>query len=282
MTEDGGTGDGKYTKEIEIGINDTFNVSQDRVMLATLPTMAVSKHEIEDNSTVYIEPGHNIELNDVANFQEVKISDNILGALQQIDMLKKSMQQVDSIQPPSMGDTGIASTTATAFAGADRATDERSNYKALTFENTFLTDLYWMIQQMTFQYATEDTAEKLMGDKMFDFNPGLDYFYTPLSQSIEPEHSKLAKRREWATIFGYVAQIPHPDSVKMLNYAFGQFVKLMGDEYQNFKSSFLDESKPIESGGVGSIEQQGGNASNQNGIAMSGAEESARSSFGAF
>ena len=58
-----------------------------------------------------------------------------------------------------------------------------------------------MIQQMTFLFATEETATKLMGDKARFFNPSLDYTYTPLSQSIEPEASKTIKRREWMTLF---------------------------------------------------------------------------------
>jgi hypothetical protein len=277
MTEDGGAGDGKYTKELQIGIDDTFNVSQDRVMLATLPTLKTNKHDIEDNSTIYIEPGHNMELNDPNNVQELQISDNILGALQQIDMLTKKMQQVDSIQPPSMGDAGIASTTATAFAGAHRATGERSNYKALTFENTFLTELYWMIQQMTYQYATEDTAYKLMGEKMYDFNPGLDYFYKPLSQSIEPEYSKMAKRKDWATIIGYISNMPpNPKTFALLNYMIGEYIKLMGDEYQNVRTKLLDESAPIESGGGSTASQGGMPMSNQNMIPMSGAEQTTR------
>lgn len=280
LTEDGGIGDGKYSKELQIGIDDTFNISQDRVMLATLPTIAVNKHEIEDNSSLYFEPGHPMELNDPKNnLHEFKISDNITGALQQINMLAIKMQQVDSIQPPSMGDVGQASTTATAFAGASRATGERSNYKSLTFENTFLTELYWMIQSMTFAFAKPETAFKLMGDKVYNFNPERNYYYKPLSQSIEPEYSKLAKRKEWTTLFGYAAQIPHPDTVKMLNYIFGEIVSLMGDEYVNFASKFLDETTPIENqgGGVGAMPGDSAMpASNQNLLPMSGMEQGAR------
>ena len=281
LTEDGGIGDGKYTKELQVGIDDTFNVSQDRVMLATLPTLKTSKHDIEDNSTIYIEPGHNMELNDPNNVQELQISDNITGALQQIDMLTSKMQQVDSVQPPTLGETGQASTTATAYVGASRATGERTNYKSLTFENTFLTDLYWMVQQMTYQYATEETAFMLMGEKMYDFDPSReDYFYKPLSQSIEPEYSKTAKRREWTTVLttlGPLVATGSPDALKMFNYVFGEFVKLMGDEYQNFAKVFLSQ---IQSESGGQMQQPGQlgapPVSNQNQIPMTGAEMGTR------
>jgi hypothetical protein len=132
-----------------------------------------------------------------------------------------------------------------------------------------------MIQQMTLQFAKPETGFKLMGDKVYEFNPSKDYYYKPLSQSIEPEHSKLAKRKEWTTLFGYAAQIPHPDAVKMLNYIFGEITKLMGDEYANFNEKMLGESVPIENtqGGGGMQEASGAGAvSNQNLIPMTGAE----------
>ena len=278
LTEDGGVGDGKYSKELQIGIDDTFNISQDRVMLATLPTIAVNKHALDDNSTLYFEPGHPMELNDPQkDVKEFTISDNISGALAQISMLTGKMQQVDSIQPPSMGDTGQASTTATAFAGAYKATGERVNYKSLTFENTFLSDLYWMIMQTTYTFAFPETGIKLMGNKVYDFNPSKDYYYKPLSQSIEPEYSKANKRKEWATLFGYAAQIPHPDTVKMINYIFGEYVKLMGDEHVNFADKFLGENQPIQQqGGVGAVPNQGVPMSNQAGIPQGGMERDAR------
>lgn len=283
LTEDGGIGDGKYSKELQIAIDDTFNISQDRVMLATLPTIAINKHAIDDNSTIYWEPGHPMEVNNPReDIQEFKISDNIDGALKQMSILADKMQQVDSIQPPSMGDTGAASTTATAFAGAFKATGERANYKSLTFENTFLTDLYWMIQQMTFMFAKPETGYRLMGEKVYNFDPSKDYWYKPLSQSIEPEHSKMAKRKEWATLIGYTQQLLgiHPDAPKMLNYCYLQFIKLMGDEYTNFATTFLDENKPITpQGGQGQQMLEGGGGmpmSNQNMIPMSGQEMDTR------
>jgi hypothetical protein len=293
LTEDGGVGDGKYTKELQIAIDDTFNISQDRVMLATLPTFAVNKTASDDNSSLYFEPGHAMEFNDPSkDFKEFKISDNITGALNQINMLVSKMQQVDSVQPPSLGDSGPASGTATAYAGASYATGERSNYKSLTFENTFLLDLYWMIQQMTFAYAKSDTGIELMGEKVYDFDPSKPYYYKPVSQAIEPEYSKIAKRKEWTTLLGYVIQLVgvHPDAVKMVNYIIAEYTKLMGDEQSNVVPMLLGEDEPIApQGGAGAPGANIGGAeamavSNQAGVPMSGAEMGTRgiANIGAF
>jgi hypothetical protein len=215
---------------------------------------------------------------------EFKISDNIQGALQQIAVLTTKMQQVDSIQPPSMGQTGNASTTATAFSGAFKATGERANYKALTRENTFLIDLYWMIQQMTYRFAKPETGLKLMGEKVYDFDPSKDYYYKPLSQSIEPEYSKVAKRKEWTTIIGYLIQLVavRPDIIPLINYSLGEFVKLMGDEYQNVAKMLMDPQQPnLPDAGGGPQTQQPASAgalpmSNQNGVPQGAMEQSAR------
>ena len=279
LTEDGGLGDGKYSKELQIAIDDTFNISQDRVQLATIPTIKANKYTNEDNTTMYFEPGHRMEVANVDDVQEFKISDNITGALQQISMLTDKMQQVDSIQPPQMGDTGAASTTATAFAGAFRATGERTNYKSLTFENTFLTEMYWMIQQMTFVFAKPETGIQLMGDKVYDFDPNKDYWYKAVSQTIEPEHSKAAKRNELSTIIGYLGQIApmHPDGVRLLNYALSKFFMLFGDEHSDIASRLMDERVPIQSEtGISMLPGGQTPVSNQNQIPMSGPEQDVR------
>ena len=135
---------------------------------------------------------------------------------------------------------------------------------------------------MTFMFAKPETAYRLMGEKVYNFDPSKDYWYKPLSQSIEPEYSKAAKRKEWTTLFGYAAQLlgVHPDAPKMLNYIYNEFVKLMGDEYANFATTFLDERKPITpQGGQGQQMLAGGGGmptSNQNMVPMSGAEMDTR------
>jgi hypothetical protein len=247
-------------------------------MLATLPPLKVKKYSLDDNSSIYVEPGHPMELEDPKDVEELKISDNIVGALNQIGMLEAKMQQVDSIHPPSLGQTpAMASTTATAVATAQQGSTIRNNYKSLTFENTALAELYWMIQQMTWTFAKPETGFKLMGDKVYDFDPSKDYYYKPLSQSIETDQSKMMKRKEWTTLLGYIAQMQHPDSVKLVNYILGEIAKLMGDEYVNFIEKQLNENVPIQQGGQA---QPGGGsaipASNQNAMLMSPSEMSTR------
>jgi len=284
-TRDNGMGDGQFARELQKGIDDTFNISNDRVTLATLLAFKGKKYVTDDNQTMRIEPEHVIELNDPEkDLISLEISDDINGALNQIQVLTTKMDQVMAIFPTTMGDMpGKASTTATAVVGAEGKVSGRTNYKAMTFEYTFLTELYWMITQMTYAFAFAETGEKLMGKKVYNFDPTRDYSYKPLSQSIESEQSKMAKIRMWQQIAGMVAQIQHPDTVLMLNYCFDKICKLMGDEYVNFALAFLGTDVPIQQGGQGAGGEGGGMQgapSNQHQIPMSPEEGGAREAMG--
>ena len=275
--EDDGMGDGKNVREIQTAIDDTFNLSQDKTVLSTFLSLKGKKSAIEDNSSIYIAPGHMMELDNPSDVEEFKITGDIQAALQQLAYLEDKGRQVDSINETTTGGVpSIASTTATAVGAATQNTNTRINYKSFTFEYTALAEMYWMIQQMTYAFATEETGTKLMGDKLQDFDPSLDYYYTPLSQSIESEQSKAVKRKEWMMLIQTFAQLQHPSSPKMINFALGEFVKLMGDEYENAMNHALDESQPVQSAGQAE-NPQGIPASNQYGNQQTPEEMAVRS-----
>lgn len=278
-TKDEGLGDGKFCRELQVGMNDTFNISNDRVMLATLPTMKGRKYAIEDNPSVYFEPGHTINLENTDDLVEFQISDNIEGALSQIALLKQSMSGVTSIFPPDLGSLPeLASTTATAVAGAQQSKNMRANYRSLTNEHTFLNELYWMITQMTWQFATEETAYRLMGNKAPNFDPTAEFTYKPLSQSIESEYSKANKVKELIQLSGLVTPIAavNPKGVPLLNFMLAKIFTYYGDEYATFGKFLLDENAPISPPQGQPGKTTGMAVSNQNGMPMSAMEGNLR------
>jgi len=279
-TYDGGLGDGKYVKELQLAIDDTFNISNDRVMLATFPVLKTKRYEAEENPEIYIEPGHKIPLeNPKEDLAELQIDSDIGGALNQMALLIKQMEKVDAIFPGTQGDVpGLASTTATAVAGAEQKSNTRANYKSMTFENTFLTDLYWMIQQMAWAFAKPETGEKLMGQKVMDFNPELTYFYKPVSQAIESEQSKRNKIQMWSQLFGQVLNLQHPDTVKILNYILSKMFTYMGDEFVSFGNTLLNPEIPVTQQGQGVPPEKGQQEvpTNQTGLPQSALEVGAR------
>ena len=278
--KDGGAGDGQYSRDLAVAANDTLNMSNDRTMLATMPTLKGKRYSTEDNPTIFFAPGHKMDLEHPDDVQEFKISDNIQGAMEQLSIMLGKMQQVNAVFPPQMGATpSVASTTATAIGSADQHGTVRSNFKSLTFENTCLSEFYWMILQMTWTFALPETGVKLMGQKVLSFNPKLEYTYRPLSQSIESEQSKARKIQHWKDVLGYVIQVQHPDAVKVFNYVLGQIASFMGDEFVNFKQALLDAATPMQTqGGPGQASPGAGGTpmSNQSSVPQSLGEQSAR------
>ena len=194
--------------------------------------------------------------------------------------MKQAMSGVTSIFPPALGGVPeLASTTATAVAGSEQNKSMRSNYRALTFEHTFLNELYWMITQMTWQFATEDTAYKLMGVKVADFDPSLNFTYKPLSQSIIPEYAKATQIKELNQMMAVLAPTVqlNPKGAILINFIMSRIFELYGDEYSKYGKYLLDEKAPVStqsaSGGGAPIQ-------NQNMTQMSGMEQSVRGGMG--
>lgn len=286
-TKDTGFCDGMLLKDLQIAVNDAFNIGADRTRLATLPVFQVRKLSAEDNPTLFIEPEHFIEVENMDDVKEIIIRDDIAGTINLTAMLTNKMQQVSATYPTTMGDIPTkASTTATAIAGAESRSDLRANYKSLTIEYTLNPDLYWFILQMTAQFAREETAIKLMGTEyIYEFDPDQDYSYNPITSQIEQEHGKYRKLQIIDAMMARVASIPNPNTPKTLNYLLSKSFDLFGDQFPDYKDHLLDESyvQPELLGlkeGSGSQQQvpllQGEVASNQNRTPQSMQEQYAR------
>lgn len=270
-TKDEGLSDGKYLREIQKGINDNFNMGSDRVKFATIPVLQGNKYQVgEDNPTIKFEPG-NLMLTETGDGQvinEFRASDNIDGMLAIHQMLTSNAQQVTAIYPTTMGDLPQkTSTTATAIAGAESRTSVRSTYKNLTFEYTFLTELYWMVIQMVYQFSEQETAFRMMGRDATFFDPNPDYTYAPLTGAIEQEYSKRAKLQIIDQIIGRLVAYPNPRTTTMLNALMARFFELLGDEWSVYSKFLLDER--YNPGAEGGMMMQNGNmmgtgAPNQN------------------
>ena len=276
---DSGVGDGKYARELQIGINDTINVSNDRTMLATLPTIKIKDSTLTDNDSIFIKPGHAMRFQtDPNEISEFKFTDNVQGALAMYSLFKGEMQQVTSKYQPDMGGMpSLASTTATASNAASIGSSKRDKYKDLTFENTYLCDLYWMIQQMTYTFAKPETGLKLMGEAIYDFNPDYDFWFKPVSQAIESEQSKGSKVKMWNQLLQTLMGVQHPDLAKMINFIITEISQLMGKEYANFANKLLNEQIPaMPSGANPENMATGEGASNEYGIPQGGNEIMAR------
>jgi hypothetical protein len=284
-TKDTGMSDGKYARESQIALNDTINISNDRVTLATIPTFIGDKYACEDNDQIYIEPQHVIPIDGGAdNLKEMRISDNIAGAMAQAQMFISSIHKITSVYEPTMGDMAAPSTSATATASADTRSNMRANYKSLTFEYTFLTELYWQIIQMSFRFMHPDTALEILGEEGVSlFDPNGDYTYKPITSSIELEHAKGRKMQQIDQVLGRIVNFPNPKTPVLINLLMIKFFEALGSEYQDIKSALLDEGPEAQKAAMGMQGQDAaqigaptGMTSNQNGVEVQSQEMDVR------
>ncbi len=286
-TKDTGLSDGKNTRELQVAICDNFNMGQDRVKLATLPTLKGRRLAIEDNDTIYFEPQHTMLVDNPDDLVEFKLSDNIQGALETGGMLTGKMQQAWAIYPTTMGQLPqAASTTATAVAGAETRTNARANYKSLTWTHTYNSDFYWIILQMTYQFAESETAIKMMGDVAQYFDPDGDYTFSPVSSNIETEYNKHRKLQIIDQFIGRLVQFPNPNTTKLLNYLLSLSFEAFDKEFPEYKKYLLDERvnpQPKEGGMGGGIDQMGKLSAvpttNQTGTPQSSQEQTTRAGW---
>lgn len=286
-TKDIGLSDGKYLREIQVGINDSFNMGMDRVKLATLPTLKGNRNSLVDNQTIYFAPEHVMELDNPADdIVEFKIRDDINGVIQVQSMLTSKGQQAVAVYPTTMGQLPAASTTATAVAGAEQRGNIRANYKSLTFEYTFLLEFYWMILQMSYAFMEEGTAIAMMGDDSQFFDPDADYSYTPVSSNIETEYNKNKKIQLYDQTLSRIVPFAQtvPAVIPIIAHIIARQLVLQGDEYQDIGGMIekLATSQPQPEPGQGGAPQPQspeGNMnpeSNQSGNPMSEAEQGVR------
>ena len=285
-TKDVGMSDGMYARELQVALNDGLNMGIDRARLATMPTMLVQEYDYEDNDQIYFEPEHKIPVKDVdKSLKWMDLKDDSRGMMALSQLFISGMQKVTAKFPSSMGEIpGQASTTATAIAGSESRTNLRANYKSLTFEYTFLCELYWMILNMTKQLAEEETIQNILGPELAKFlDPDCDYQYQPVSSNIETQYNKMKKIQSLDQTIGRLSGLVKilPQVVPVIAYCIQMQLELHGEEFQSIEKMLgkLSQSKPIaeETGAPVTQPKDGSIAtSNQNQIPMGGMEEDAR------
>jgi hypothetical protein len=278
-TSDMGFGDGLAARPLQVGMDDNFNMANDRVRIATEPTLKASTASATDfKNTWNFGPRAIFEAYNAADIQEMQMSDDITGSLNVIQMLRGMQQQASATFLHTMGGRGSPSESATAVAEASTRTDARSHYKALTYEHTAINEIVQMICWQTWQFALPETAEKLMGDKVYDFNPFLDHTFKPVSEAIESEYSRETKLNIYNNMFAQIAAIPNPNTLKVLNRIMVKQAKLLGDEYEDAIEGLFDESAEFtgQQGGAGTPAVVGGAPANQTGLPAPRSGQAAR------
>lgn len=239
-TKDRGIGDGKYAQELQVGINDTFNMNNDRTRMATFPTIKKRKYALVDNDTLMFGPEHVMELENMDDVDIFQISDNIQGGLIQQDMLFNKLQQITATWTHDMGGVPGRKQPVTTMMLAEQKSNIRTSLVNLTVEHTGLKELYSMILKMSGLFMQPETLINILGELTPFFDPESEYNFVPVSTAILTEHAKESKIQMWDQILGRIINIPNPNTFLIINFILKEIMELYGKEYGEFANALLD------------------------------------------
>ena len=286
--KDEGFGDGEVNRELQIAINDMYNLSNYRTQLATTPAFKAKRFSGIPKQ-VRIDPEKVIDLENIEDLQEILIKDDINGAMAHMSMLSSRMDYAMATSPQTMGMESNRRETATVGAIMDRRASVRIGMKSMTLEFTGFVEFYDMILSLCNDFMLPETLTSLIGEDAQYYNPDRDDRFKPVTQAIETEESKNFKIQMWDQIMGRVVAIPNPKTPMVINYILGQILELMGGDFKHFKQFMFNEDPTanllyqLATGGQGmgqaptpNAPQLMGAESNQTGLPMSGSEQAVR------
>lgn len=241
-TKDRGIGDGRYARELQIGINDTFNMNNDRTRMATFPTIKKRMYSLTENDTLQFGPEHVMEVENMDDVDIIEIQDNIQGGLIQQDMLWSKMQQVLATYTTDMGAMSSRKEPVTTTLLAEQKSNIRNSLVNLTIEHTGLGEFYDMMIKMSGMFMQPETLQNILTDLTPFFDPTSEYNFVPVSTAILTEHAKESKIAMWDQILGRIVNVPNPRTFALINLIMKEIMELAGKEYAQYADFLLDEN----------------------------------------
>jgi hypothetical protein len=289
---DSGFGDGELTRELQIGIDDNFNLGNFRTKLATTPAFKGRKFSgIPERIKVGPEEAILVD-GDPSDLQELQISDNIQGTMVQNSMLSSRMDFAMATGPQTMGASPENRETATQASIVSQRAEIRIGMKTTNLEFIGFTEFYDMILTLCNDFMLPQTLENLIGDAAYNYNPRRVNKFRPVSQALETEESKRYMMRTIDQIIGRIVNFPNPKTPLALNYLLGMFLEAAGKNFKHFKKFMFSEDieantlYQLATGGQAAGLQPpqtgapGGGPSNQMGMPQSAAEQNTRTAIG--
>lgn len=243
-TKDRGIGDGIYSKELQIAINDNFNMTNDRTQIATYPTLKKRKDALVDNDTILFGPEHVMELEQMDDVDIFQIPDAPPGAYEQQAMLWQKLQQINATYSIDLGGFPARKEPVTTTMIAEQKSNIRNKLVDLTVEHTGLAEFYDMMLKMSGMFMQPETLMNILGDLAPWFDPEPEYNFVPVSTAILSEHAKESKIAMWDQILGRLINVPNPRVFSLINMIMAEIMELYGKEYAHYGKFLLDENAP--------------------------------------
>jgi hypothetical protein len=282
---DTGFGDGELTSQLTRSMDDNFNLSNFRTKLATTPAFKAKRFSgVPDK--IRVSPEEAILVENMDDLEELRINDNIQGAMVQNSMLGSRVDAAMATSNQTMGQSPDRAETATQAGIISQRAEVRISMKSTMLEFVGFTDFYDMLLTLCNDFMLPQTLEQLVGEQAFSYNPKQKNKFRPVSQALETEESKNFKMKMIDQIMGRIVNFPNPKTPMVINYLMGMWLEAAGKNFKHFKEFMFSEDPEINllyqivTGGQIPAQQSpdmgGGGPSNQNGIPQGTAEQGAR------
>jgi hypothetical protein len=243
MVNDNGFGDGEVNRELQIAMDDNFNIGAYRTTMAAMPSFK-GKRFSGIPEKVKTGPMHVTMLENLTDLEQWVINDNIQGTAYQHNLLASRMDYSMATSPQMMGAPSDRAETATVGSIQNQRANIRIGMKSMNLEFIGFADFYRMILTLCNDFMLPETLDDLVGKELAAaYNPKRKDKFKPVSQALETEESKQFKLKTWQGILGMVAPIQNPKTPQVVNYILGQMLETMGGQFSHFKK-FMFEDDP--------------------------------------
>ncbi len=241
MVDDNGFGDGAVNREIQIAIDDNFNIGAYRTTMAAMPSFKGKKFSGVP-SKVKTGPTQVTMLENLTDLEQWVIADNPQGVIYQHNLLASGMDRSMATSPNTMGMPSDRAETATVGSIMNQRANIRIGMKSMNLEFIGFSDFYRMILTLCNDFMLPETLNDLLGEDLAAaYNPKRKDKFKPVSQALETEESKAFKLKTWQGILGIIAPMNNPKTPFAVNYILGQMLETMGGSFKHFKDYMLEE-----------------------------------------
>jgi hypothetical protein len=241
MVNDNGFGDGEVNRELQIAIDDNFNISSYRTTMAAMPSFKGKKFSGVP-AKVKTGPSTVTMLENLGDLEQWIIDDDPQGSMIQHNLLASRMDYAMATSPQTMGMPSERAETATVGAITNQRANMRSGMKTMNLEFIGFNDFYRMLLTLCNDFMLPETLENLVGKELAAaYNPKRKDKFKPVSQALETEESKAYKLKTWQGILGMVGSIQNPKTPQVVNYIIGQMLETMGGQFNHFRKFMFED-----------------------------------------
>lgn len=266
------------SKDIMSAIDDNINAMFDEIWQNLMPPTVFNKFAMVEWDTIQYAPQQKWMVggnpNDSVMFTRPS---NITTDAWQKHVLLDSEQQLTSSVTNNLQGAGKEKTATQGVLNTQFSTD-KLDFLVMMYEQTVMKPDAQLTIRFAQKFAHPITFVAILGAP-FKFDTGFEeeYKFNPVASSVKLEQQKEMEIQQDIQLLQIVASVPNPNSAKVMNQLMANILRNRNQPQLagGFDEDFYEPSSP-----AGNVQMMNrllpGTESNQNGIAMSGAERGVR------